>query len=36
MSLFPGVVIALAVLGFNLVGDSINDARLRGNRTNGY
>ena len=32
MFLFPGLAIALAVLGFNLVGDSINDARLRRRR----
>jgi peptide/nickel transport system permease protein len=32
MSLFPGLAIALAVLGFNLLGDSINDARGRHRR----
>jgi peptide/nickel transport system permease protein len=26
MVLFPGAAIALAVLGFNLVGDALNDA----------
>ena len=33
MFLFPGLAIALAVLGFNLIGDSINDARLRRRQT---
>lgn len=28
MFLFPGLAIAVAVLGFNLLGDTINDARL--------
>jgi peptide/nickel transport system permease protein len=26
MSVFPGLAISLAVLGFNLVGDGLNDA----------
>ncbi|HEX6385115.1 MAG TPA: ABC transporter permease [Anaerolineae bacterium] len=29
MFLFPGLAIALAVIGFNLIGDSINDIRMR-------
>jgi len=29
MPLFPGLAIAMTVLGFNLVGDSLNDARIR-------
>jgi peptide/nickel transport system permease protein len=32
MSVFPGIAISLAVLGFNLVGDGLNEAtdpRLR-------
>ncbi len=33
LPLFPGLAIALAVLGFNLLGDGLNDTRLQENKT---
>ena len=32
MAAFPGAAIALAVLGLNLLGDAVNDARCRAPR----